>query len=247
MKWLLQNVRRRAAFALRNPRYVANSILRELAQADEKFIGHITGTSSAQIRAYMDEPIATAAFANVLKTAEEEIGKLSTTSADLFAKKVLLQYVAVRALVPECIVETGIANGVSSAYILLAIQKNGKGKLHSIELGDTTLLPTGAEPGWLVPAWLRAPWQVHIGDTRQLLPPLLSQCRQVDMFIHDSLHTYDHMLWEYEAAYPALRSGGLLLSDDALWNGAFSDFASKVHEPDWRILRGVGFLRKSKG
>jgi hypothetical protein len=59
------------------------------------------------------------------------------------------------------------------------------------------------------------------------------------------VQTYDHMLWEYEAAYPALRSGGLLLSDDALWNDAFRDFGSKVHEPDSRILRGVGFLCKS--
>jgi hypothetical protein len=44
---------------------------------------------------------------------------------------------------------------------------------------------------------------------------------------------------------PMLRCGGLLLSDDALWNSAFRDFVEKVHEPDSRILRGVGFLRKS--
>jgi predicted O-methyltransferase YrrM len=245
MKWLLQNVRRRAAFALKNPRYVANAIVDELAQADEKFIGHITRVSHRKIRAYMDEPIATPDFAKLLRMSEGRMNKLSIATADLFAKKVLLQYAAARALAPECIVETGIANGVSSAYLLLAIRKNGKGQLHSIELGDPTFLPAGTEPGWLVPTWLRGPWQVHIGDARQLLPPLLSKCRPIDMFIHDSLHTYDHMLWEYEAAYPALRSGGLLLSDDALWNDAFRDFGSKVHEPDSRILRGVGFLCKS--
>lgn len=245
MRWLLQNVRRRAAFALRNPRYAVHAIVDELAQADEKFIGHITGVPAEEIRAYMDEPIATPDFAKLLRTAEEEMGKLSISSADLFAKKVLLQYAVTRALAPACIVETGIANGVSSAYLLLAIHKNGTGHLHSIGLGDPSFLPAGKEPGWLVPAWLRAPWQVHIGDARQLLPPLLSQRRPIDMFIHDSLHTYDHMLWEFEAAYPTLRSGGLLLSDDALWNSAFRDFAEKNHEPDSRILRGVGFLRKS--
>jgi predicted O-methyltransferase YrrM len=245
MKWLLQNVRRRAAFALRNPGYAVNAIVDELAQSDEKFIGHVTRVSPGQIRAYMDEPIATPDFAKLLTTAREEMSKLSIPSADLFAKKVLLQYAAARALAPACIVETGIANGVSSAYLLLAIHKNGKGQLHSIGLADPSFLPVGTEPGWLVPVWLRGPWQVHIGDSRQVLPPLLSQHRPIDMFIHDSLHTYEHMLWEFEAAYPTLRPGGLLLSDDALWNSAFGDFARKVSEPDSRILRGVGFLRKS--
>jgi predicted O-methyltransferase YrrM len=246
MKWLLQNVRRRTAFAFRNPRYAVGALVRELTLADEKFIAQITGVSARQIRGYMDEPIATPDFAELLQMAEQRFRGLSIESADLFAKKVLLQYAAARALAPERIVETGIANGVSSAYLLLAIRKNGNGRLHSIELGDPVFLPAGAEPGWLVPAWLRVPWQVHIGDTRRLLPPLLAQLGAIDMFVHDSLHTYDHMLWEYEAAYPALRRGGLLLSDDALWNDAFRDFARKVQEPDSRILRGVGFLVKSK-
>jgi predicted O-methyltransferase YrrM len=66
------------------------------------------------------------------------------------------------------------------------------------------------------------------------------------MFIHDSLHTYEHMLWEFETAYPLIRPGGLLVSDDALWNNAFHDFAHRVNQPDSRIIRGVGFLRKTK-
>jgi predicted O-methyltransferase YrrM len=52
------------------------------------------------------------------------------------------------------------------------------------------------------------------------------------------------MLWEYRAAYPHLRPGGLLLSDDALWNPAFPEFALEVAAPRARILRGVGFLQK---
>jgi predicted O-methyltransferase YrrM len=66
----------------------------------------------------------------------------------------------------------------------------------------------------------------------------------MDIFIHDSLHTYEHMIWEFEASYPSLRVGGLLFADDALWNHAFSDFARRHGEHEARILRGVGFLRK---
>jgi predicted O-methyltransferase YrrM len=246
MKWLLQNVGKRAAFAFKNPGYAAGSIVRELTRSDETFIGRITGAGAQEIRSYLNEPVSTPEFASMLKAAAEEFRHLSIESADLFAKKVLLQYAAVRALVPERIVETGIANGVSSAYLLLAIQKNGKGRLHSIGLRDPSFLPPGREPGWVVPSRLREPWQVEIGDSRQILPLLLSRVGTIDMFIHDSLHTYEHMLWEFEIAYPALRRGGLLLSDDALWNSAFHDFARKMQEQDARILRGVGFLRKNK-
>jgi predicted O-methyltransferase YrrM len=143
-------------------------------------------------------------------------------------------------------VETGVANGVSSSYLLLALHKNGgSGRLHSIGLDDPAFLPPGDKPGWLVPDWLREGWRLHIGDARQILPSLLSRLGTVDVFIHDSLHTYEHMIWEFETAHPFVRSGGLIFSDDALWNNAFQDFARKFREPDARIIRGVGFLRKT--
>jgi predicted O-methyltransferase YrrM len=248
MKWLLQNIRRRAAFALKNPRYTTNAILRELIHADEKFLGHVTGVSAKHIRDYLSEPTSTPAFATLLRNAESKFRSSSVESADLFAKKILVQYAAVRALNPECVVETGVANGVSSSYLLLALHNNGgSGRLHSIGLDDPAFLPPGDKPGWLVPDWLRERWQLHIGDARQILPSLLSRLGTVDVFIHDSLHTYEHMMWELETAYPVVRCGGLLFADDALWNNAFQDFARKFSEPDTRIIRGVGFLRKTLG
>lgn len=38
------------------------------------------------------------------------------------------------------------------------------------------------------------------------------------------MHTYDLMTFEYETAWPHLKKGGLLLSDDADWSDAFKDF-----------------------
>jgi hypothetical protein len=43
-------------------------------------------------------------------------------------------YVATRALKPSNIVETGVAAGLSSACILAALEKNGQGRLYSIDL-----------------------------------------------------------------------------------------------------------------
>lgn len=245
MKWLLQNARRRVRFALRNPRYALGAMFRELTQADERFLASITASTSRQVRGYLDEPISTPGFAEHLRGADKQFRALSIESADLFAKKILNQYAAVRALSPDCIVETGVANGVSSSYLLLALRKNGRGRLHSIGLPDPAFLPPGKDPGWLVPDWLRSPWQVHVGDAREILPGLLTRLGNIGIFIHDSLHTYEHMIWEFETAYPHLRPGGLLFSDDALWNNSFHDFARSVASPEARILRGVGFLRKN--
>jgi len=245
LKWFFKNLRARSAFALKNPRYATNSILRELVRADEKFIGGITGQSPERIRGYLSEPLSTPEFAARLNDAKRQFRGLTIESADLFAKKALVQYAAVRALAPQCIVETGIANGVSSLYLLLALHKNGSGCLHSIGLDDPAFLPPGERPGWLVPDWLRGRWHTHIGDSREILPALLAQLRSIDVFVHDSLHTYEHMMWEFNAAYAFVRRGGLIFSDDALWNNAFQDFARKSNELDARIIRGVGFLRKT--
>ena len=46
----------------------------------------------------------------------------------------------------------------------------------------------------------------------------------VDVFIHDSLHTRTHMVFEYAVARALLRPGALILSDDVLWNNGFDDF-----------------------
>jgi len=245
MKWLLQNVCLRAAFAAKNPRYALNAMVREFTSADETFLARLSGSSPREIRTYLDEPINTPAFAAHLRKEEGHFRSLSIKSADLFAKKILNQYAAVRALRPDCIVETGVANGVSSSYLLLALQKNKRGHLHSIGLGDRAFLLVGRDLGWLVPEWLRATWQVHLGDARDILPRLLNRLGKIGVFIHDSLHTYDHMMWEFETAYPHLLSGGLLISDDASWNNSFYDFARNISASEVKILRGVGFLQKT--
>ena len=64
------------------------------------------------------------------------------------------------------------------------------------------------------PRRLRRHWHLCIGDSKRLLPSLLEQLREVDLFHHDSLHTYDHMMWEYETAFPWLSPTGVLSSHD---------------------------------
>jgi predicted O-methyltransferase YrrM len=244
--WWSANLKNRSLFALRNPRYTIKSVVRDLFAADERFLARITGCASSSIRSYLNEPFKHAEFMARIREAEQRMRNLNITSADCYGKRVLLQYAVVRAVKPDLIVETGVANGISCSYLLLALHMNNKGALHSIEIGDASYLPSGHLNGWAVPEWLRDQWSMHVGDSRVVLPDLLSKLGKIDIFIHDSLHTYEHMKFEYEESYPYLRSGGILISDDALWNKAFPDFARQNDGGAWQILRGVGVMKKGE-
>jgi predicted O-methyltransferase YrrM len=134
-----------------------------------------------------------------------------------------LCYQACRALRPASIIETGVAYGVTSAYILQALNENGAGQLHSIDLP-----PIGHNRdsfvGLLVPPSLKSRWDLRIGAARKLLPQLLRETAP-DIFIHDSLHTYAHMKWELELALTFVRPGGLIIADDIEGNRAFEQAA----------------------
>lgn len=243
MKWYFLNAKARFSLATRRPGYVLKAVARELTFADERFLARLSGADSLSIRKYLQEPFDNIDFLRQLRKCKDDFLR-GAVSADLWAKKVLIQYAIVRALEPEIVVETGVASGVSSAYLLLALERNSKGTLHSVEIGDLSYLPAGKVPGWVVPDWLRGRWHLHIGDVTVLLPGLLKDLGRVDIFIHDSLHTYEQMKFEFELAYPYLVRGGALLADDALWNRAFTEFAAAVSSPASQIIRGVGCMKK---
>lgn len=166
----------------------------------------------------------------------------SESSAE--GKKLL--YVATRATRPRTVLETGPFNGASSAFLLRALEDNGDGRLFSFDLPearDALGHPAGREPGWLVPDELRHRFEVTLGDTRETLRPALRRLGEIDLFFHDSLHTSRHMLFEFRAAWPHLRTGGVLVSDDVFWNPAFLLF-TRLHRVPFRHIGTMGVTRK---
>jgi predicted O-methyltransferase YrrM len=153
-------------------------------------------------------------------------------------------YALVRLLKPDRVLETGVADGTTSAYILRALEDNGRGRLYSIDV-PSERLPPGAAPGWIVDDGLRHRWTLRIGRSDELLKPLLDELGAIDVFLHDSLHTYDNMLFEYRTAWPFLTPGGLFLSHDIGRNAAFFDFAREVGKRwrDWRVYEVLGGFR----
>src|ERR1043166_2010975 len=124
------------------------------------------------------------------------------------------------------LVESGGFIGMSSAFMLkaLADERLATSKLYSIELSED------CEQGALIPEDLRSsrafvPMSGRIEDFLKgdQLP------RFIDMFLHDSSHSYQHMLWEFRQFWPRLRDGGLLVSHDVQMNTAFPEFVTKTY------------------
>jgi predicted O-methyltransferase YrrM len=156
-------------------------------------------------------------------------------------------YACVRTLKPAVMVETGVASGSSTCYILSAMNLNQRGQLYSIDLPNAdreASLPRGKEIGWLVSSDIRQRWKLVIGRSQEKLPLILSDLKCIDAFLHDSEHTYETMMFEYETAWRHMRNGGMLLSDDVHWNSAFNDFIRVKKPVRWMTFDGLGVAVK---
>ncbi|MBI5284578.1 MAG: class I SAM-dependent methyltransferase [Chloroflexi bacterium] len=150
--------------------------------------------------------------------------------------RAVLLYMTARILKPETVIETGCFTGWDSAVLLHALDRNGSGHLYTVDLparegqfsqhGRSSGLPGGLRPGFLVPMSFRDRWTFIEGNVRTELMPLLDRLDGVGLFLHDSEHTYAHMMWEYAAVLPHMLDGGVIVSDDIAWNTAFWDFAA---------------------
>ena len=187
-------------------------------------------------------------YANKRKVWDEIGDKLSAYPSGYgqqMTRELPILYLSVRLLKPNLIVETGVSSGASSAFILEALHDNAKGHLYSIDLPPDNI-PEGKESGWIVPEYLRSRWKLLIGNSKVILKPLLEDLKEIDCFIHDSLHTYEHMSWEFKTAWNHLRRGGLFLSHDVGANDAFLDFADKneTSVSDYRVFHVLGGFLK---
>lgn len=159
----------------------------------------------------------------------------------------MLLYLLTRTLHPEIVVETGVAKGISSSFILKGLDQNNRGKLYSIDLHcrEGVAVPLDRKLGWAIPEELKFKWSLILGESTKVLPKLLRDIGNVDIFFHDSRHTYKNMISEYNIVWPYLRAGGLLLSDDATSNDAFLDFADSVNQKPAIVFSRIGAICKN--
>jgi hypothetical protein len=128
-----------------------------------------------------------------------------------------------RHLKPKRVVETGVAHGVTSRFILEALHRNGDGHLWSIDLPPWERqwrMQVGAAVG----DSYADHWSYIKGSSRRRLPDLLASLGQIDLFIHDSLHSERNVRFELDRAWGALTANGALVVDDVDANWGFQSF-----------------------
>jgi predicted O-methyltransferase YrrM len=251
---------RRAARVARHPRRHA-----EARRIRNDFATRFLGDAGALHR-YEDEVRASGLMHHLHEKGREQYELVRRSGADGYslgaigyAEGVYL-YSVLRTLRPRVAVETGVANGFSTAFLLLALRANGAGALYSIDLPrevgkeyepgtfyegtGRAGIPPGAMPGWLIPDELKHPWTLVLGRSQDELPPLLARIGTIDFFMHDSEHSFDCMWFEFNEAWPRLRAGGVLVSDDVNSTPAFSRFAEQERREPVRLARGMALLVK---
>jgi predicted O-methyltransferase YrrM len=142
-------------------------------------------------------------------------------------------------LKPEMVVETGVANGASTRRILSALSQNrGNGKLISCDIDDrVATAELMADPRFEF---------VKIGSPSDF-SDLVERLDKIDVFYHDSDHSYNHQLFEYSTVWEKLPPGGILVSDDIHWSYAFLDFCVSVGRVPYVLSdtqKFSGFIQK---
>lgn len=157
-------------------------------------------------------------------------------------------YFLIRITKPKKIIETGVAYGLSTAYILKALEDNGHGTLYSI---DSVFRPWQSKEmiGAIIPKDLKKNWKLVLGKSKEKLRELFDELENVDVFIHDSLHTYDNMTFEFDIALKQMKKNGIIISDDVLGNDAFFN-VTKGNDLENYLIKveedvGLGIIKKN--
>jgi predicted O-methyltransferase YrrM len=202
----------------------------ERVAPDVAWVSALTGASEARVKGAIAELEAHRALLERIHSLHRKAGR--PFYAQITAPFEL--YALTRLLGAAQLVETGVSSGVSSTFLLLGLDRNGSGRLHSIDMptrgGDSPVrLPPGKNTGWVVPPELLRRWDLNLGPSQSLLPDLVKELGRVDLFLHDSLHTPEHLTFELETVRPRLRPGSVVLADNTNWTGeAFPKFARSM-------------------
>jgi hypothetical protein len=115
-----------------------------------------------------------------------------------------------------------VANGHSTVVVLQGLMRNGHGRLLSVDVNT--------DVGGLVKGRERERWELSLLPRRRrkhALSTLIRDMVPIDMFVHDSDHSYGWQALEYTLAWSQLAQPGILFTDDAQSSRAFFDFCRR--------------------
>ena len=157
----------------------------------------------------------------------------------------------------------GCARGLSSSVILEAMRINNRGHLYSIDYPEFTderherddfwegkkgaVVPHNRKPGWLIPDYLKDKWTLILGKSENELKPLLKNLGEIDIFFHDSEHSYENQSFEFNNSLEQLKNRGIIIASDISWTDAYNDFINghKKHLKSYYIDHDLAIAVKS--
>jgi predicted O-methyltransferase YrrM len=123
---------------------------------------------------------------------------------------------------PVVVVETGVYSGLSTFYLLSAIADRGPGSvLASVDplyksQNDATnkIVDVELRPFWKGKDHILSNWKFFAGKSRDIFPQVINAFPEWDVFIHDSDHSKENMIFELETALKHVKPGGFIVIDD---------------------------------
>jgi predicted O-methyltransferase YrrM len=121
----------------------------------------------------------------------------------------------IRAERPLVMIETGVESGYSTEHFLTAMDAVDTGLLWSCDPA-----PSGFYDAYPIKhprfTFMREP-------SYTALDKIFNVTKRVDLFLHDSDHSFKCQTWEYEWAWEHVRPGGIIASDDIGWSDTTPD------------------------
>lgn len=152
---------------------------------------------------------------------------------------------------PSIVVETGVWEGLSTEFILTALDDNGHGHLYSIDPMDPKqeFNGTRGKPELFDMNPIVHPRFTLIREySSKALMPLYFNVGDFDFFLHDSDHGFECQSFEYEAAWHCVRSGGIIATDDPFWgeppHHAWDQFLARHGITERHIIGTAQWVRK---
>lgn len=151
-------------------------------------------------------------------------------------------YLIIRYIKPKKVVETGVLHGLTTAWILKALEDNKMGKLISIDLKRSDWpkyfknkkmgpgyqfdmdFPEEEDAGWIVPDYLKNKWKLNYGPSSMYIKKI----KNIDLFIHDSDHSYKNVKFEVETVLKNNKSSFVVI-DNCNWNSYIFKLISQLN------------------
>lgn len=178
------------------------------------FVAEVAGIPVGSARNYITELEEDGVLIEHIRRSTAASTRRRLADSEVRFHKRLGWYALIRALRPRHVVETGTDKGLGTVVLAAALIRNGHGRLTTIDVHP--------ESGYLIREQYAQVVDRRLGDSLEVIKTLTEP---VDFFLHDSLHTKEHEIAEFDAVLPRLSDDGVVLSDNASKTDALAEWA----------------------